>query len=320
MITAAQIEAELTADLTAYATGTDRSQQVETGASQLYDCVAATMFRLRGEPADPLMMWQAEVGSAIHARVAEARAKVRPGVIVEQRFVFKGVPATVDFIDPEHGLLIDFKTRDDAARIRSLTADDAAEHLPQLMLGAAGAREAGVNVTHVALAYLPRSGDLHVRVFGPYEYDEQAAIAGAEWSADVDTAAASDADPRDHRGKPAWWCWQWCEYATACRGEQLAGTDLADLAGPGEAYRAAQDRRDEAESQMRELRPYLLGARGVAGDVKITTSREGSKLVEEEDEQALRDLWQFVNADVPLPVRQVEKYTAPKLIVKWAKK
>lgn len=318
MITAEQIEADLTADLTAYATGTDRSQQVETGASQLFDCLARTMFRLRGQPAEKRLAWQADVGNAIHVWIAAAKRKTRPGSVVEQSFVFKGVPATVDFI--HDGCLVDWKSKDSAVEVNAMDDEDAAGHLPQLMLGAAAAREAGVRVDQVAVAFLPRSGEFTVRVFGPYAFDEQAAVAGAEWAANAEQAAASDADPRDHRGKPAYWCHAFCEFAKACRGERPAEPDLADLAPVAEEYRAAQDTKDVAAAKMKELRPLVFGASGLAGRVKVTTVPGKSGTKDVEDVGALRELWEFVNPERSLPMVQVDTWSPDKLIVKWAKK
>lgn len=320
-VTAESIRADFLTDVNTFEAESPRSQQVETGASQLYGCVAEAIYRLRGTELDVQdASWAAVVGKAIHGYLEEARAKVRTGVIPERRFVYRNVPATVDYIDPAQHLLIDYKSKETAAEIADLLeAGERPSWRGQVMLGAAAAREAGYRIDHVAIVVLPRNGNLDdVAVLGPWEFDEQEALEAAMWANQVDDLAADpDIDPRDHRGQPYFFCRAYCPFFSKCRGEEPAPVELDDLAAPGEAYREAQDSRDAAVKRMEALRPVLFGAKGRAGRVTISTSQASSKDVEVEDVDAMRELALFVNGEVP--TKTVSRSTSARLTVKWAK-
>lgn len=322
--TSASILDDFAADITAFEVNTPRALQVETGGSQIYGCVAEAIFRLRGTQPSERLSWQAVVGKAIHEYAATARAKVREGAICEQRFAYRGVPCSVDYLDPEQRLLLDIKTKDDADEVEQmLTGGPSDRQLAQLHLGAAAANSAGYDIAWVGLLCLPRDGELDdARVVGPFEFDQAQADAAAEWSQNVETAAADpDVDPRDHRGQPAFWCYRFCPFVGECRGhEPNAAADLSELAVPGEAYREAQDARDAAAERMRALRPTLLGAKGRAGRVSISTARGSVTSVDELAVDELTDLWRYVYGnDAPLPSKTVEKTFSSRLAVKWAK-
>lgn len=315
---------DLRADILSYVS--PRSAQTETGASQVYGCGAEAIFRLRGEPVtDPRIGWSALVGNGVHAELAVIRAAVRPGVLCEQRFTFKNVPATVDYIDPAQQLLVDYKTKDDAGAIAGVRKNGPRPaQVGQLQLGMAAAREAGIDVRRAALLFLPRSGDDidSAYVWGPVDYDEQAAIDAAAWSADVDTLAADPGtDPRDHRGKPAFWCYQYCPFARSCRGEPLPEPVLdAEIEAVAAQYHEADVTAKAAKAQMEELRPALLGLSGEAGAYKVSTTGGNEKTDERIDVDILAAWWEFAKPGVPLPVVTESGFTARRLTVKPAKK
>lgn len=315
--TADSIRADLIADVTLAASTTPRSLQVETGASQLFGCVAEGIYRLRGVEPAARVSWAAEVGSAIHARLAEHRTRVRPGVIVETSFTFKGVPATVDYLDPDQAILLDYKTVDSPGDVRSHVKDGVEqEWWAQLHLGACAAQEAGYRVEQVAIVLLPRSGDLDdAAVLGPWEVDETVALEAAAWAGDLDTAAAdAGVDPREHRGQPAWWCRAFCGFASVCRGEEEL-PELGELAPVAAEFFAATQARDEGEATRARLRPLLLGARGRAGDYQVTTSGGNEKPAQETDQVELEAWWRLSQPGRPLPVRSWVKRTSVSLRV-----
>jgi hypothetical protein len=281
-VNAEQILADFKHDVTAFEAGTPRAQQTTIGASQLYDCAAKLMFRLRGEPEEPRLSWQAVVGKAIHEYIAAARDAVRGGLVVEERFVFRGVPATVDYIDRAQRLLIDIKTKDTEQDVLDIAAKGAKpEWVAQVHLGAAAAREAGIQVDWVAILVLPRDGDLAgAQVLGPWEFDETEAIDAAKWAGDVDSLAAdTTVDPRDHRGKPYLWCREYCGFFKTCRGDEPEPDLSAELVIPALRYREAQDRRDQAVAEMAAIRPHLLGWSGQTGDVTVASSEGRDRTV-----------------------------------------
>lgn len=323
MITADSILDDFWADLGSHEAATPRAQQVEIGASQIYGCTAENIFRLRKHDSTERLVWQSVVGKAIHDYAATARFHVREGVIIEQRFTFRDVTATVDYIDPAQRLLIDLKTLDEAVDITDMARKGAKpEWIAQVQLGAAAAIEAGHPVEQVAILLLPRDGDLSdAKVLGPWDYDEQAAIDAAKWASDVEAMAADpDVDPRDHRGKPYFWCREFCPFVSQCRGEQEA-VELADeYAVPALAYREAQDERDSADARMKALRPILLGRSGKTADgIQVISSAGSSKEVDELDTDELIEAWRFLHDDEPPPTKTVTKTTSPKLTVKWIK-
>lgn len=316
--TAESILADLRHDIETYIREQKpRGLQVETGASQLYGCVAEAIFRLRGEPSQEPLSWDAEVGTAIHEYLATVRPKVRDGMIVEQRFVFRNVPATVDCLIPAEQILIDYKSDKDADDILGVPVAGKPKWRGQLMVGAAGAREAGYDVRYVAIVLLPRSGDLDdARVLGPWEYDEAEAVAATEWAADADTLALDpDVDPRDHRGMPAFWCRAYCGYAKSCRGELSELPDLDELAPVAADYFAALQAEKDGKARKKELAPLLLGAKGRAGEFTVTTVHNGGQ--ESLDTDALVEAWQFLYDSEP-PTKQGKPYSYP--LVRRAKK
>lgn len=314
--TAAQILTDLRHDLETYIRGhKPRGMQVETGASQLYGCIAEAIFRLRNTPSEEPLSWDAEVGTAVHEFLATVRPKVRDGVIVEQRFVFRNVPATVDYI--EQPLLIDYKTDKDADDIVSVV-EEKPKWRAQVMLGAAAAREAGYQVEYVAIVLLPRSGDLDdAKVFGPWPYDEAEAVEAAAWAADVDSLAADpDVDPRDHRGMPAFWCWSYCGFAKACRGERPDVPEVAELEPIAADYFEAQQAEKAAAERKKLLAPHLLAVRDMpdrrakAGAFNVTAVRNGGRTGP--DIEALTELWRFVHGpDAEPPTKRGAGFEYP---------
>jgi hypothetical protein len=299
--TAASILGDLRRDLESYIREhKPRGQQVETGASQLYGCVAEAVFRLRGTPSDEPLSWDAEVGTSVHEYLATVRPKVRDGLVVEQRFVFRNVPATVDVIDGP--TLIDYKTDKDADDILALT-EEKPKWRAQVMIGAGGAREAGYPVEYVAIVVLPRSGSLDdTVVFGPWPYDEAEAVAAAEWAADIDTLVADpDVDPRDHRGMPAFWCYSYCGFASTCRGERPEQADLAELAPVAADYYGAVQAEKAAKARKKILAPHLLGMKGRAGDFTVTTVHNSGREVLDTDR--LTEAWRFLHDTAPPTTR-----------------
>ena len=294
--TAESILADLIADMTAFEASTERAQQVETGASQLYGCLAETMFRLRGETPESRPSWDLIVGKAVHEYLATARSKVDPEAVVETRFVWRGVPATVDYL--KGPLLVDYKTDKDGEDIVGLDEAGKPKWLAQVHVGAMGARDAGYPVEYVAVIVLPRSGSMEeARVLGPWEVDEELAAEAVTWAADAEIAAASDADPRDFRGMPAFFCHAYCPFVAPCRGEEAPNPDLAELEPVAARYHEAGITEKQAAQLRKDLRPLLMGVNDVVGGFRVSTS--GGRSSDAEDVDRMRDLWRFTYGEEP---------------------
>ena len=202
-----------------------RSQQIDLGALQLLGCRAAAVLRLNEVPeTDGRLRWDALVGVAIHSACEAAAPE---GVLVEQRFQYRGVWATVDRYDPRTKTLTDVKTKEDVLAIRKVQKyGPSRTHKAQLHLGAAALQEAGHPVELVELLYLPRVGQPEdAWVWGPVAPDRKAADYAAEWAGWVTREAG------ERRHLPAWgqveglqderpdFCRRYCPFVSACRGE-----------------------------------------------------------------------------------------------------
>ena len=292
--------AELAADLLEFETSRPRAMQVETGASQIGGCRAETVFRLRGTPqSDPCISWEAWVGNAIHERLALVRGG-NPRYLCEQRFTYRGIPATVDLVDLEAKTVIDWKTKDDPD---CFPTEPEREWLTQVNLGAAGANAAGVEVTHVAVIVLPRAGEFEAQLFGPYPVDIALADAAVDWVEETNLLATlpdHELDLTVLRDEPPMFCARYCPYVTTCRGVPHPVQPLdAAVAAMAAEYDAARTERDRADARMKQLRGSLVGLKGQAGEWRITTAGGREKTEQVEDTDQIRDWWQFVNGDLP---------------------
>jgi len=296
----ADLIADLAADLLAFEASRPRAMQVETGASQVGGCRAETVFRLRGTPqSDPRISWQAWVGNAIHERLAAVRGS-DPRYLCEQRFTYRGIPATVDSVDLEAKIVVDFKSKDS---VDDFPDAPKPEWLTQVNLGAAGANAAGVEVTHVAVIVLPRAGEFEAQLFGPYPVDVTLADAAVEWVEETNLLATlpdHELDLAPLRDEPPMFCARYCPYVTACRGvpDPLQPLD-ADVAAVAAEYDAARIERDRAKARMEQLRGSLVGLKGQAGEWRINTAGGREKTEQVEDTDQIRDWWKFVNGDLP---------------------
>lgn len=212
------------AEIEAWDRSRPRAQQVELGASQLLGCRAAAVLRLNRVPeTDSRLRWDALVGVAIHSACEQAAS---PDVLVEQRFAYRGVWATIDRFDTASGVLTDVKTKSNAAAIRKAQRfGPSRQHVAQVMLGAAALQEAGHTVERVELLYLPRDGEASDVFVWSALPDRALADEAAEWAAAVDALALDRAhlDPagmvRGLRDEPDRFCARYCAHFSACKGE-----------------------------------------------------------------------------------------------------
>lgn len=210
-----------------------RSQQVEIGASGLYGCRAAAVLRLnRVEETDARLRWDALVGTSIHM-VAELAAG--PGVLVEQRFTYRGVTASVDRYDPTTKTLTDIKSKDSVYKVKQVAKHGPRpQQVAQVMLGAAALQEAGYEVERVELLFLPRVGDPSEHYLWSAAPDRQIADDAADWAAKVDATALDRAhlEPAEMvqglQDEDESFCRRYCAHVTACRGE-VAPLALGDV-------------------------------------------------------------------------------------------
>lgn len=221
------------AELEAWDRSRPRSQQVELGASQLLGCRAAAVLRLNGVPeTDSRLRWDALVGTALHS-VCEAAAG--PGVLVEQRFQYRGVWATIDRYDPATKTLTDVKSKTDAAAIRKVQRyGPTRTNKAQVHLGAAALQEAGHEVERVELLFLPRVGEPSDAWVWSDIPNREIADHAAEWAAWVNKEASTrwGLSPAEQveglQDERETFCRRYCAHVTACRGP-VAAAVLEDV-------------------------------------------------------------------------------------------
>lgn len=171
-----------------------RSLQAAIGFSELgHACDRRLAYRASAAPVvhrpDPLA---ALCGTGLHRELADGFARLDEHVgrfLIEQRCTYRGIPGTVDLYDRRLKTVVDWKTSTvrNIARIRR-EGPSQAQRIQIHGYGAA-LSEAGYDVAHVALVWLPRDGSLEDMFVHREPYD-QAVIDDA-----IDRLAALEGTP-----------------------------------------------------------------------------------------------------------------------------
>ncbi len=165
-------------------TWTPRSKQVSIGPSEIgHDCLRRLAYKLIDIPKvneGSNGNWSAQVGTAIHAHLADIFAKVE-GFQVEQKVQIRsGLSGTVDLYDEVRGIVMDWKTTGASGLKERRSSGATDQQIIQVQLYGYGLAQQGAVVNQVALIYLPTSGsidDMHIEL---YDYNEQMALAALE--------------------------------------------------------------------------------------------------------------------------------------------
>jgi len=157
-----------------------RAGQIQIGPSEVgHKCTRRLAYKLLDWDKPNEMQggsWAAQVGTAIHAYLADVFAK-REGFLIEQRVTIRGnLAGTVDLYDVKNGVVLDWKTTGATklANYKKFGADK--QQIVQVQLYAYGLAQQGADVKKVALCYLPTSGSLTDMVLVMHDYDEQVAL------------------------------------------------------------------------------------------------------------------------------------------------
>lgn len=157
-----------------------RAGQVAIGPSEVgHPCTRRIAYKLLDWDKPNEMQggsWSAQVGTAIHAYLAEIFGK-KEGYLVEQRVNIRGnLAGTVDLYDTKNGVVLDWKTTG-ASKLAAYRKDGAdPQHVIQVHLYAYGLAAQGADVKKVALAYLPTSGQLSDGYVDIRDYNPQIAL------------------------------------------------------------------------------------------------------------------------------------------------
>ena len=165
-------------------TWTPRSKQVSIGPSEIgHDCLRRLAYKLIDIPKvneGSNGNWSAQVGTAIHAHLADIFAKIE-GFQVEQKVQIRsGLSGTVDLYDEVRGIVMDWKTTGASGLKERRSSGATDQQIIQVQLYGYGLAQQGAVVNQVALIYLPTTGsidDMHIEL---YDYDEQMALAALE--------------------------------------------------------------------------------------------------------------------------------------------
>lgn len=159
---------------------TPRGRQVAIGPSEVgHECSRRLAYKLLDweKPNDSnSSSWAAQVGTAIHAYLAEVFGKIE-GYEVESKVQIRAnLAGTIDLFDAVRGIVLDWKTVGYTNLKERKSSGATIQQIVQIQLYGYGKAQAGATVNKVGLVYLPTSGSLdemHVELF---DYDEAVAV------------------------------------------------------------------------------------------------------------------------------------------------
>ena len=269
----------------AYGEASPRSLQSAKGImgpSDLGWCQMKALLMSRGvEQSDSSNIAAAQIGTAIHAYVAEALKARFPAWIVDERKVTATFPCgaaisgTPDVIAPDFNAIVDVKTVDGFQWVKR--EGSSRNHRWQRHTYALGAIQEGLldgsKTVYVANLYIDRSGKESEPYFVFEEFDPMLTDEIDSWIRDVIYALQNGTDAE--REIPAPVCEQICSHYTTCRGSLPVheGGDLIDDEVRLTAIKMFVEGRDmekEGSQMKREAAAVLFGTNG-SGTVNGTT-------------------------------------------------
>lgn len=256
-----------------------RSQQARDGIlgpSDIGFCRQKAVLMTKGvQPTDNPPKWAASVGTAIHNYVEAAIKDANPNWLVGS---IDGVEVTAtlpsgveikghpDIVIPEENAVIDIKTVDGLAYIRSQGAS--LQHKYQRHLYALGLIESGTLSSSkpvlVGNLYMDRSGKEPQPLLLVEEMDPALTGEIDLWVEDVIYAIKNNEDANRDVASPV--CERICEFFTVCRGS-LPDDDSDMIQDPElinaiDAYVRARDMEKEASALKKEAQTRLSGVSG----------------------------------------------------------
>lgn len=161
-----------------------RSKQISIGPSELgHECTRRMAYKLLDWEKPNVTSggsWAAQVGTAIHAYLADVFSKVE-GFEVEQRVTIRsGLGGTVDLFDTARGIVLDWKTTGASTLEKYKREGATQQQIVQVQLYGYGKAQQGATVNKVALAFLPTGGSLADMFLVMHDYDESIALAALE--------------------------------------------------------------------------------------------------------------------------------------------
>lgn len=277
-------------DVTAWDARRPRSEQVEIGLSELYDCEAAIGYKLDETwPSDDPDLWGAIRGTLLHDGIERIRKAAHP----DHEFgteVFYGRPGHVDEFVPAEHEVIDWKT----SKLENIAvwlhdAESTIGKWAQVTGYAAGLIDKGLldeSLAVVSLICIPVDGKFADWVKLTMPFDRSIADVGLARVDDI--AARRAAGEQLRRQKPYSWCSAWCEFFTLCRDplppESEEITD-PELVAAIDLYGTVAEVASAADKEKKRVAPLIRGLRGTAKGWRISmTNPSGTKSVLDEDQ------------------------------------
>lgn len=191
-----------------------RSQQTDLGPSEIGDpCLRRLAYKVAGTAASNTGgdQWRATVGTATHAWLAsaleaanEALGALGPRWIVEQRVtVADDLTGSCDAYDLFTRRVVDFKVVGKTSLDKARRHGPSEQYRTQVHLYGKGHTNAGHDVAHVAILYLPASGSLGDAVWWTEPYDQAVADAALARMATLRLAISLGTTPAMVPASPA---------------------------------------------------------------------------------------------------------------------
>jgi len=188
----------------------DRSQQKDIGPSAIGDCRRRVFMQITNAPkineTDSLA---AIMGTFIHSGIAEAIKREDPfsdNFLIEQEFAIEGLRGHVDLYIKDKKQVVDWKT----TKVKSLRYFPSDQQKMQVQVYGFLLEQNGYPVENVTLVAIARDGDSgDIREYTE-PYNEQTALQGLKWLAEVQEAAINNEPPEPEKDRR--FCESWCSY------------------------------------------------------------------------------------------------------------
>lgn len=159
---------------------TPRGKQIAIGPSEIgHECSRRLAYKLLDweKPNEQSSgSWAAQVGTAIHAYLAEVFSKIE-GYEVETKVQIRAnLSGTIDLFDTIRGIVLDWKTVGYNNLKERKSSGATTQQIVQIQLYGYGKVQAGATVNKVGLVYLPTSGSLDEMHIELMDYDESIAL------------------------------------------------------------------------------------------------------------------------------------------------
>lgn len=157
-----------------------RGKQIAIGPSEIgHECSRRLAYKLLDweKPNEQSSgSWAAQVGTAIHAYLAEVFQKLE-GYEVEQKVQIRAnLSGTIDLYDSIRGIVLDWKTVGYTNLKERKSSGATQQQIVQIQLYGYGKVQSGATVNKVGLVYLPTSGSLDEMHIELFDYDESVAL------------------------------------------------------------------------------------------------------------------------------------------------